>query len=51
MVLATQPTADELRAQALAQIENHVALRAETSEDQIEDQREAAAVLASLAQG
>lgn len=51
MVLATQPTADELRAQALAQIENHVALRAETSEDQTEDQREAAAVLASLAQG
>lgn len=55
-VLATVPTAEELRAQALAQADNAVnmealALKSEMSEELKEDQREAAAVLASLAQG
>ena len=55
-VLATVPTAEELRAQALAQVDSAVnmgalALKSEMSEDLKEDQREAAAVLASLAQG
>jgi hypothetical protein len=55
-VLATVPTAEQLKAQALAQADNTVnmgclALKSEMSEDLKEDQREAAAVLASLAQG
>jgi hypothetical protein len=55
VVLATLPSADELRARALAQIDGAVAMGGitplmERKEEQREDQREAAAVLASLAQ-
>lgn len=55
MVLASLPSAQELRARALAQIDGAVAaagatLGVDRKEDQREDQREAAAVLASLGQ-
>jgi hypothetical protein len=55
MVLATLPSAEELRARALAQIDGALAmagtgLGVDKKEEQKEDQREAAAVLASLAQ-
>jgi hypothetical protein len=55
MVLATLPSPEELRARALAQIDGAVTIGGmgsvtERKEEQREDQREAAAVLASLAQ-
>jgi hypothetical protein len=55
IILATLPSAEELRARALAQIDGAVAvagtgLGVDKKEEQREDQREAAAVLASLAQ-
>jgi hypothetical protein len=52
VVLATlPPSVAELKAQTLAQIDAVTAPNAEKAEDQKEDQREAAAVLASMAQG
>jgi hypothetical protein len=55
MVLATLPSGEELRARALAQIDGAVTVGGmgpvmERKEEQREDQREAAVVLASLAQ-
>jgi len=55
MVLASLPSAEELRTRALAQIDGAVAAAGsgpgmDRKEEQREDQREAAAVLASLAQ-
>jgi hypothetical protein len=55
MVLASLPSAEELKARALAQIYGAVAAAGsgpgmDRKEEQREDQREVAAVLASLAQ-
>ena len=55
IVLATLPSAEELRARALAQVDGTAAtagtsLGVDKKEEKREDQREAAAVLASLAQ-